>query len=285
MEGMTRLEGYHGQAKRRLGWQPAWERLVAAKESGAIVSGVVTMMHQDRVYVDLGEGVRGVMPLSQFDLHRVWTDVTGFVGREVVVRIVEVDPAAEVVVVSRKAAQAELARDTLRHLREGAVLEAVVRAITPRGDAVVDLGGVSALLPRREIVTFGDDPLRVGDLLDVKVLALSLPTAEADRADAAPAADGPNPAPRIIVSIRALHTQDWVAIAERWAPQTVGLGRLRAVQDRFTIVELDPGVDAVAYGPLPWPATVGDQVRVRVLRVQPEHQRIVVRCLSRVAGR
>lgn len=154
--------------------QRAWERLEQARTSSTPVSGTVTKVVKGGVVVDVG--LRGFLPLSQLS-DTPGTDPASLVGTEVEAMVIEVDRAADRIVLSR--------RDLLRRRRrrqEKELLSSLQPGVRVRGTvvstadygAVVDLGGVRGLVHRSELSwqRFEDvsDVVQVGQEVEVEVL-------------------------------------------------------------------------------------------------------------------
>ena len=126
----------------------AWEKLQQMMEDGTVVkvrikesvpSGVVTFL----------EGIRAFIPASQITLDYV-EDTDAWIGKEIEVRVITVDPEKEKLVLSGKAvareAEAEERSHKISMIVPGTVLEGTVETLMPYG-AFINLGnGLSGLV-------------------------------------------------------------------------------------------------------------------------------------------
>lgn len=143
------------------------QTILEVKISGIVNKGVIAMV----------EGLRGFIPASRLSLRRV-DDLNEWLGKEIRVRVITVDPEKNRLVLS--------AREILREEREekraqriagiavGTVLEAKVDSLKDYG-AFVDLGeGLSGLVHVSQISTQRvkkpSDVLEVGQPVKVKVI-------------------------------------------------------------------------------------------------------------------
>lgn len=150
-----------------------WDRIEALVKSGEPVEGLVVGYNRGGLSVDFG--LRGFVPMSQIDLHRVENAAT-YLGMRELFRVTEFDRKKGNIVLSRRAlledGREQRREEMLETLRPGQVYQGVVRNLTKFG-AFVDIGGVEGLL-HRENMTWGHespaDLFRPGDKVEVIVL-------------------------------------------------------------------------------------------------------------------
>ena len=152
----------------------AWERIVEASARNELVTGRVLSASKKGLVVDVG--VRGFVPSSHLELSTV-TDTSPYLDQTLELKILEVDPRREKLVLSRRSlllkAQRKEMQELLNALRPGEVRRGTVASLADYG-AFVDLGGVSGLVHISELswhrVSKPSEVLQVGDEVDVKVL-------------------------------------------------------------------------------------------------------------------
>ncbi|HEY8497673.1 MAG TPA: S1 RNA-binding domain-containing protein, partial [Limnochordales bacterium] len=128
-------------SKRRADTEMTWRRLERAQKEGTILEARVTERVKGGLLVDVG--VRGFVPASH--VARGYVDnLDQFVGQTLRLKVVEVNRSRRNVVLSRKEVlQKEYEEAKARlfsTLKEGQVVEGVVRRLTDFG-AFIDLGG------------------------------------------------------------------------------------------------------------------------------------------------
>ncbi|HTD35766.1 MAG TPA: S1 RNA-binding domain-containing protein [Candidatus Elarobacter sp.] len=163
------------ERKRRA--QQAWERVVAARESGEVVTGTVTAAVKGGLLVDAG-GIRGFLPASQVRVAQ-GTAIDTLVKSKLPLKVIDVDQNRRRIVVSHRRAADEERRtkraELLRSLAVGQTREGTVVRLTDFG-AFVDLGGVDGLIPMRELaferIDKAGDVVKVGEVLPVEVLRI-----------------------------------------------------------------------------------------------------------------
>ncbi len=152
----------------------AWEKVVACSEAGETLTGKVVSTSSKGLVVDVG--VRGFVPSSHLELSQV-ADVNSYADQSLELKILEVDPRREKLVLSRRSlllrAQRKEAQELLSSLQPGETRTGTVASLADYG-AFVDLGGVSGLVHISEMswqrVAKPSDVVAVGDQIEVKVL-------------------------------------------------------------------------------------------------------------------
>ncbi|MBN1418889.1 MAG: 30S ribosomal protein S1 [Planctomycetes bacterium] len=151
----------------------AWDEL----REGMIIEGRVTGTNKGGLDVEVS-GVRGFLPASQVELHRV-EDFEPYVGTRIRCEVTQLDREARNLVLSRRTIlereAKERKQELLNALVEGEVRPGVIRKAMTFG-LFVDIGGVDGLLHVSEIrqagASEGDEDLAPGKTVDVRILAI-----------------------------------------------------------------------------------------------------------------
>jgi len=137
-----------------------WERVEEMQKSGEIVEASVIDANRGGVVVDVG--MRGFVPLSQLgSVGAIDTAQAGvpeavraLVGTKLRVRVLEVDPKRDRLILSEKAATQQLRRERKAQgaatLKEGDALDGTVVSVTSYG-VFVDVGVADGLVHRSEL--------------------------------------------------------------------------------------------------------------------------------------
>lgn len=259
------------------GTEMALTELAQAHDHGIPVEGVVAEVVKGGVEVTVS-GVRAFCPVSQLDLRYV-EDPEAFVGRRLTFRVKRFEPAGRGgrpnVVLSRRDLLEEeerLRREAaLAELAEGAAVRGTVTSVVSYG-AFVDLGGVEGLLHVSEMAHDRvEDPAELvapGDVLEVKILTME------ERDDGL----------RISLSRKALEQDPWKEAAARFPEGATVPGRVMRLEPYGAFVRLAPGLEGLVHVSELAPGRrishprevveLGQDVQVRVLRVDPEKRRI-----------
>lgn len=269
--GKDKENGSYLLSKRRLDAKKVWEDIEAKFQAGEIVEAPITSVVKGGVVVDLG--VRGFVPASMVDDHYV-DDFNTYKGKTLKFKIVEIEPSENRLILSHKAVVEEekLRRkeELIASIKEGDQLTGKVARLTNFG-AFIDLGGIDGLVHVSEIahthVAKPSDVLTVGDSVEVVVLNID-PTTE-----------------RISLSIKDTQPGPWTNIEEKVAVGSVLEGTIKRLTSFGAFVEILPGVEGlvhisqIVHKHIATPHEVlreGEVVKVKVLDVLPEEQRIAL---------
>ncbi|MCL6450632.1 MAG: bifunctional 4-hydroxy-3-methylbut-2-enyl diphosphate reductase/30S ribosomal protein S1 [Acetobacteraceae bacterium] len=262
-EGVLRL------SKKRADEEVAWRNLEDAFQSGRIIEAPVTEEVKGGLIVDVG--IRGFMPASHVERGYV-SDLSQYVGRRVRVRVIELDRHKNRVILSQKVVLEEeyqrLREETWRTVAEGQRLRGVVKSITDFG-AFVDIGGVDGLLHVSEMswgrVNHPSEVVKEGETIEVVVLRV-------DREKE-----------KISLGLKQALPDPWADADVKYPAGSLVKGKVVRVVGFGAFVQLEPGVEGLVHisqlanRRVATPeevVAVGDEIRVKVLRVSPKERRI-----------
>jgi small subunit ribosomal protein S1 len=261
-------------ARREMAWQAA----KTYQESEKIYKSQVTGYNKGGLVVPF-EGLPGFVPASQvvglprrLSEEEKMQQLAQQVGRDIVVRIIEVDRKRKRLVMSEEMAQRawreQRRREFVDGLSVGQVLHGVVRSLTNFG-AFVDLGGVDGLIHISEMswqpVKHPNQVLRVGDEIDVAVVSL-------DREGG-----------KIGLSLRQMQPDPWSIIETTFAVGQRVRGVVTNIVEFGAFVRLENGIEGLAHvtelsdADVRHPGEVvqrGEECMFEVIRIDPERRRI-----------
>lgn len=253
-----------------------WDNL----RKGEIVEARATKTVKGGLEVDV-DGIRGFLPISQIDLIRV-EDASAYVNQKFKAIVTEAKPRERNLVISRREyleqERAELRERTWATLEEGQTRDGVVRSIKSFG-AFVDIGGVDGLLPIGEMswsrVSKVEDLVKTGDQVKVKVLKID-PVAR-----------------KLTLGLKQLSPSPWQLAGDRYPRGTLVKGKVVKIMDFGAFVELEPGLEGLIHISELSPNRVrrvadivkaGQEVEVRILKVEPESKKIALSLLPAAKG-
>ncbi|MBE5809469.1 MAG: bifunctional 4-hydroxy-3-methylbut-2-enyl diphosphate reductase/30S ribosomal protein S1 [Clostridiales bacterium] len=263
-------EGNVVLSQRNIVNRKAWEALLAKHENGEYVVGTGKEAVKGGLICDV-EGVRAFVPASQLAQHYV-EKIADFVGKEMKLKIIEVDKQKKRIVASRKQVIAEetAAREeeAWGRLEEGIIIHGIVRRLSAFG-AFVDVGGVDGLIHITDLswgrISHPNEVVKPNQEVDVKILSL-------DRERK-----------RIQLGYKQLMPRPWDNAAEMYPEGAIVEGKVVRITDFGAFVELQPGLDGLVHISQCAPTRVnkvedavqvGQVVRVKVLSVDTEKKRI-----------
>ena len=271
---LERIENALGEAvlsRYKARQEEVWEKLEQAYEKGEPVTGQIFGRVKGGFTVDLG-GVVAFLPGSQADIRPIH-DITPLLNVDQPFKILKMDRRRGNIVVSRRAileeSRAEQRKEMLENLKEGDVVEGVVKNITDYG-AFIDLGGIDGLLHVTDMswkrVGHPSDMMSVGDTVKVKVIRINPETQ------------------RISLGVKQLSDDPWKTVAQKYAIGSRVKGRVTNITDYGAFIELEDGIEGLVHvSEMSWTkknvhpskiVNVGDEVEVQVLDVNPERRRI-----------
>ena len=214
--------------------EEAWTNLEKAFESQQRVNGTIYGRVKGGFTVDLG-GAVAFLPGSQVDIRPV-RDVAPLMGNPQPFQILKMDRARGNIVVSRRAVleetRAEQRSELIQGLKEGMILDGVVKNITDYG-AFVDLGGVDGLLHVTDIawrrINHPSEALVIGQPVKVQVIRFNSDTQ------------------RISLGMKQLEADPWEGVAAKYPPGARYSGRVTNITDYGAFVELEPGVEGLVH--------------------------------------
>ncbi len=251
--------------------EEAWTNLEKAFETQQRVNGTIYGRVKGGFTVDLG-GAVAFLPGSQVDIRPV-RDVGPLMGTPQPFQILKMDRARGNIVVSRRAVleetRAEQRSELIQGLKEGMILDGVVKNITDYG-AFVDLGGVDGLLHVTDIawrrINHPSEALQIGQQVKVQVIRFNPETQ------------------RISLGMKQLEADPWEGVAAKYPPGAKFSGRVTNITDYGAFVELEPGVEGLVHvSEMSWTkknvhpgkiVATSQEVEVMVLDVDSSKRRI-----------
>jgi small subunit ribosomal protein S1 len=234
---LERMEDRNGEAmlsREKAKREESWIALDKALAAQQRVTGIIFGRVKGGFTVDLN-GAIAFLPGSQVDIRPV-RDITPLMGTPQPFQILKMDRARGNIVVSRRAvleeSRAEARTELVASLKEGQILQGVVKNITDYG-AFVDLGGVDGLLHVTDIswkrVNHPSEALQIGQQVTVQVIRFNAETQ------------------RISLGMKQLETDPWDGIAVKFPVGTRLKGRVTNITDYGAFVELEPGIEGLVH--------------------------------------
>ncbi len=271
---LERMEDKHGEAqlsREKARREEAWTLLEKSFTANERVTGVIFGRVKGGFTVDLS-GAVAFLPGSQVDIRPV-RDITPLIGTPQPFQILKMDRSRGNIVVSRRAvleeSRAEARSELVANLKEGQILNGVVKNITDYG-AFVDLGGVDGLLHVTDIawrrINHPSEALHIGQSVKVQVIRFNSETQ------------------RISLGMKQLEADPWEGVELKYPSAARFKGRVTNITDYGAFVELEPGVEGLVHvSEMSWTkknvhpgkiVSTSQEVEVMVLDVDPAKRRI-----------
>jgi small subunit ribosomal protein S1 len=249
-----------------------WDEISAACERDELIEGTITQRVKGGLSVTIRGGVKAFLPGSQVDLRPV-RNLDSFIGNTFKFKVIKFNKKRGNIVLSRRVLlekeRAELKASTLEKLKEGTIVEGVVKNLTEYG-AFIDLGGIDGLLHITDMswgrVNHPSEMFQVGDKVKVKVLKYNADTE------------------RVSLGLKQITEDPWTYAEEKYPVGAKVAGKVVSLKDYGAFVELEEGIEGLIHvSEMSWTRrikhpskvlAIGDQVEAVVLDIDAKNNRI-----------
>src|SRR5215216_3186548 len=212
-----------------------WDEISAACERDELIEGIITTRVKGGLSVTIRGGVKAFLPGSQVDLRPV-RNLDAFLGQNFKFKVIKFNKKRGNIVLSRRVLlekeRAALKESTLERLKEGQIVEGIVKNLTEYG-AFIDLGGIDGLLHITDMswgrVNHPSELFQVGDHVRVKVLKFNADTE------------------RVSLGLKQITEDPWSRAAEKFIPGTVVRGKVVSLKDYGAFIELEEGIEGLVH--------------------------------------
>src|SRR3954452_22486028 len=249
-----------------------WDEIIAAGERDEIVKGVIVGSVKGGLQVDIG--VKAFLPGSQADIRPV-RHLDQDLGKDFEFKVIKFNKKRGNVVLSRRVLLEkqgeEQKKETLKNLKEGAVMKGVVKNLTDYR-AFIDLGAIPGLLHITDMswgrIGHPSAMFNVGD--EVRVVVLKFDPAQE----------------RVSLGLKQIQEDPWHRADEKYPVGTRVKGRVVSLTDYGAFVEIEQGVEGLVHvSEMSWTKRlkhpskmmeVGKEVEAVVLDIDPKAKRIAL---------
>ena len=247
-----------------------WDEISAACERDELVEGIIVGRVKGGLSVDIG--VKAFLPGSQVDIRPV-RNLDKLIGEKFKFKVIKFNKKRGNIVLSRRVLlekeREELKKETLKNLKEGAILKGVVKNLTDYG-AFIDLGGIDGLLHVTDMswgrIGHPSEMFEVGQEVRVVVLKFD------------PATE------RVSLGLKQIQEDPWHRADEKYPVGSRVKGKVVSLTDYGAFIELEQGVEGLVHvSEMSWTKRVkhpsklvnqGDAVEAVVLDIDPKAKRI-----------
>lgn len=283
VEKINDREGVITVSKGRAAKIRAWEALTAAYNSNSKVAGKVIEKTKGGLIVDV-LGVKAFLPASQVDI-KVIKSLDSYIGQTVSLRILKLVPprshsnisadyiAGTSLIVSRRSIVEEERQikkeETLKILKEGAILKGAVKNITDYG-VFVDIGGIDGLLHISDMswgrVNHPSEFFSIGDEKEFIILKY----------------DGETH--KVTLGYKQKKADPWLSVEEKYKLGMKVNGKVVTITEYGVFVEVEEGLEGLIHvSELDWSprqkhpskyVSAGEEVEAKVINVNRDERRL-----------
>jgi small subunit ribosomal protein S1 len=271
VENIRDSEGVVNLSKERASKIKIWDVLEKAVRDGTPLEGTVTEKTKGGMTVDIG-GVKAFLPGSQIDI-KLTKDLDTLIGEKMSFKVLKINNKRSNVIVSRRAVieeeRVKKKGETIGKIKEGAVIEGMVKNITDYG-VFVDLGGIDGLLHISDIswgrINHPSEFFALGEKIEVVVLKYD-ETSE-----------------RITLGYKQKHPDPWSGVNEKYPVGQKVKGKVVSITDYGAFIELEEGLEGLVHvSEIDWTPrpkhpskylSIGETVEAVILKVDKEERKL-----------
>ncbi len=247
-----------------------WEEINKVLEKDGVIEGKVSAVIKGGLSVDIG--VEAFLPGSQVDLHPI-RDLASLIGQTFKFKVLKFNKRRGNIVLSRRALlekeREELRKETVVSLKEGQIVEGIIKNITDYG-LFVDLGGIDGLLHITDIswgrVTNPSEMFKIGEKIKVKIISF-------DRENE-----------RVSLGYKQIKPDPWEEAEQKYPIGARVQGKIVNITNYGAFIELEEGIEGLIHiSEMSWikkvrhPSqllSIGDLVEAMVLDLDVPRKRI-----------
>ena len=271
IERLSDSDGFVKLSRQKAEGVKTWGKLEEAFKAEETVEGKIVGKVKGGLTVDVG-GVTAFLPGSQIDL-KAPQNTDKLMGQTFSFKILNINHKGSNVVVSRRVLLEEqrgkLREKTLAMLKEGTIVEGVVKNLTDYG-VFIDLGGIDGLLHISDMswgrISHPGELFSIGDTVEVVILTFNTETE------------------KVTLGYKQKKPDPWTTVEEKYPPGKKVMGKVITTTDYGIFIELEEGVEGLIHvTEIDWveksikPSkyfSVGDEVEAAILKVSSSDKRI-----------
>lgn len=281
------LENENGEVElsfKYAGERRAWEKALELMRQGTVIPAKIVEANKGGLTMKIANLV-GFIPVSQLspdnyprvaggDKQKIFEKLRSFVGKTLNVKVIDVNEAAQKLIVSEKAVWEDAQRSIISNYKVGDTIEGEVTALTdfgvfvkfgeaagPEASPLEGLVHISEIAWQR--IDHPKDVLALGDKVRAQIIGLE--------------------GSKIFLSIKNLIDDPWKRVHERYQVGALVKGKILKANPFGFFVELDPEIHGLAHiseladkpvRDLDEIAKIGDTIEWRVVSIEPDQHRL-----------
>ena len=277
---MDNEEGLVELSLAQAGKQKAWAGVLELSEKEEIISVKPTGFNKGGLITDLN-GLQAFLPISQLssehypktfqdDKNQINETLQKLVGEELSVKIIDVNPRTNKIILSEKAVQELSSKELVKNYEVGQLIEGIVSGVADFGAFVrfTDNPAVEGLIHVSEldwrIVENPKEIVKVDDVIKAKIIEIK---------------DG-----KIFLSLKALQADPWEKVKERYADGQEIVGTVYGFHPFGAIINLDNQIQGqlhvAEFGSvqeMKKQLAIGSEHRFVIENIKPEDKRITLK--------
>jgi ribosomal protein S1 len=217
------------RAQKSVGNPQKWVRVEEALRKGTILQGKGVEINRGGLVVEVS-GMRGFVPSSQLSLAKA-ANPDALIGQTLGLRVLEVDPAANRLILSEQYTVSEDVLKKLKEFKEGSKVSGTISAILPFGIAVNLKDGVEGFVHIADLSWERTEDIAQKFTVDQEIEAQVLSVDESTG--------------RVNLSLKALESDPFDKIAADYQIDDVVKGTVSKVNESGVYITLKEGIEGV----------------------------------------
>ena len=272
-------EGYRELSLKEAGEEISWGALKKKRDSGEMIEAEITDANRGGLMTKIDD-IIGFLPVSQLapdhyprveggDKEKILEELRLFVGQKLRVRVIDVLPKENKLIVSERAAEDEGIKEALTKYKVGEVVEGEITGIVEFGAFIKFDTLLEGLIHISELdwqlIEDPRDVVKVGDKVKAKIVDIS-------------------DAGRVSLSLKALKDDPWKDIEKSIKVGEVVEGEIKRINTYGALVELQEGIQGLLHVSLfdnvdamKEALQLNDKKKFEVTSVDPEEHRIALK--------
>ena len=232
-------DGYVELSLKEAGSEQNWNTLLTKMKAKEVVKSKVLKANKGGLILSV-EGIPAFMPVSQLsaahyprvegDTQKILQALQKLVGEELKVKIIDLDPGEEKLIVSEKIVQEKEIQEILKKYKVGNIVEGVITGIVDFG-AFIKFNNLEGLVHISELayqlIENPRDLINVGEKVKAKII-------EIDK-------------DKISLSIKALKKNPWEKVKEKYKTNQIIKGKITKFNPFGAFVQLDKDIHGLAH--------------------------------------
>ena len=276
-------EGYIELSLSQAGRELTWENLKQKKENGESLLVKIFGANKGGLLTEIS-GIPGFLPVSQLssehypkveggDTSKILRELQKFVGKELEVKIFDLNPGEEKLILSEKIKEAEKIREILKNYKVGDLVEGEITGVVDFG-AFVKFGkeNLEGLIHISELdwQLIGDpsEIVKAGEKVKAKIIEI---------------ADD-----KIFLSLKALKKDPWKSIEKKYKKGDKVLGKVTKFNPFGAFVQITPKIQGLCHisefgtkSKMEEALKIGEKYDFQILEIRPEEHRMSLKLFEK----
>ncbi len=273
-------EGYVELSLAEAGIQKSWELVKEMKDRGDIISAKITGANAGGLLTEVG-GLRAFLPVSQLasdhyprvddgDRTKIAEELKKLVGTELKVKIIDIKPRANKLIVSERESAEENVKELLALYQVSQVVDGIISGVadfgafmkfanTPQIEGLIHISELD-----HRLIESPKEIVKIGDAVKAQIIEIK---------------DG-----RVSLSLKALKPDPWATVGERYHAGDEVIGTITRFNPFGAFVALDADIQGLIHvsefggvEEMKKVIAVGAQYPFRIEVVRPAEKRIILK--------